>query len=110
VGAHSPSLRAADELGELETVLGTGVEYESRDPVNLAATSRGLRRVQIWIDAGEEDPWLERVEVLHQTLEARGIDHEWNVLPGEHSGEYWQRNMVTYLRFYDRVLNWRFMG
>lgn len=110
VGAHSPSLRAEHELEELTAVVGTGAEFERRDPVRLAQTARGIERLQIWIDIGEEDPWLLRAEELHLALERRGIEHEWNVLPGDHSGDYWQRNIVTYLRFYDRVLHWRYPG
>ncbi|MBI4494439.1 MAG: OpgC domain-containing protein [Chloroflexi bacterium] len=105
-GSHSPSLYEEDWL----PMLGNGADYAARDPISLAASAPGLDQLQLWIDIGEEDPWLERAELLHETLATRGIDHEWNVLPGGHDGEYWQRNLVTYLRFfYDRVLNWRYV-
>ena len=35
----------------------------------------------------------------------RGIAHNWDILPGGHSGDYWERNIPAYLRFYDSVLN-----
>lgn len=104
VGAHSPSLRP--DGGELP-FLGTGAEFAERDPISLARTAPGIEDLNIWIDIGDEDPWLEYAELLHEALVERGVGHEWNVLPGEHGGEYWERNLVTYLRFYDRVLNWR---
>lgn len=109
VAAHSPSLRAEDQLEELKSILGSGAEFARRDPINLAVSAPGLEQLQIWVDMGEEDPWLQRADVLNEILDARGIEHEWNVFAGDHSGEYWQSNLVTYLRFYDRVLNWRYV-
>ena len=42
---------------------------------------------------------------LHEALDARGIDHEFHVFPGEHYGDYWSAHVEDYLRFYDRALN-----
>jgi enterochelin esterase-like enzyme len=106
IGAHSPSLH---EEGSLP-ILGTGQEYAQRDPISLAATAPGIEPIAIWIDMGEDDPWLRRAELLHRTLNERGINHWWTILAGGHEGEYWQHNLVTYLRFYDSVLNWRSGG
>jgi len=100
-GAHSPSLR---EEGDLP-FMGTGEEYARRDPIHLAGAAPGIDQVRIWIDIGEDDPWRERAELLHRALEERGIAHAWHLLPGGHEGEYWQRNLVDYLRFYDQALN-----
>lgn len=101
-GAHSPSLRPED--GELP-FLGTGDEFAARDPISLAQSAPGIERLIIWLDAGDEDPWIERIELLHRILEDRGIPHSWSILPGEHGGAYWEQNLVTYLRFYDAALN-----
>ena len=72
----------------------------------LAANAPDIETSNIWIDAGEDDPWLERDTVLHEALLARGIAHNWNIFPGAHDGDYWTRNLPAYLRFYDSVLNW----
>jgi enterochelin esterase-like enzyme len=48
---------------------------------------------------------LPRALEFHEALETRGIAHEWNMLPGDHDGDYWARNAVTYLRFYDSAVN-----
>lgn len=104
VGAHSPALYPGD--GSLP-ILGTGEEFARRDPVLLAGTARGLERLDIQIDIGEEDYFVERAVELHEALLQRGIDHRWLLQPGGHDGEYWERNLLQYLRFYDEVLNGR---
>jgi enterochelin esterase-like enzyme/uncharacterized membrane protein len=103
VGAHSPSLHLDD--GTFSQIYGQGPEFALREPIDLATTAPGIESLKIWIDAGEEDPWLPRDQTLHDNLDERGIAHNWTVLPGEHAGEYWIQNLPTYLRFYDSVLN-----
>jgi S-formylglutathione hydrolase FrmB len=102
VGAHSPALPEDDGIREF---LGMGREFRQRDPITLATRRGGLDALAIWIDVGDEDPWLERADLLHDILQLRGIPHEWQVLPGEHWGGYWSEHIVDYLRFYDRALN-----
>jgi enterochelin esterase-like enzyme len=104
VGAHSPALYPDD--GTLP-ILGTGAEFARRDPVLLAGTADGLDRLAILLDIGEEDPFAERAMEQHDALAARGVDHRWLLQAGGHDYEYWERNIVMYLRFYDEVLNWQ---
>jgi enterochelin esterase-like enzyme len=101
VGAHSPSLR---EDNAVVPILGEGAEFAARDPLSLAYTASGLDRFQIWLDAGEEDPWYPRVVELHEALATRGIDHELRLWPGEHDGDYWISHIPDYLRFYSHAL------
>jgi enterochelin esterase-like enzyme len=101
VGAHSPSL---PEEGARD-FLGEGRDYELRDPVSLAAKAPRLNELTIWIDVGNEDAWLPRVEGLSEELSARGIDHYFDVPPGDHYEGYWRRMIPEYLRFYDAALN-----
>jgi len=103
VGAHSPSLHLDD--GTFAGIYGTGQDFAQREPTDLAATAPGIEGLKIWIDTGEEDPWLERDEMLHAALLERGIAHNWSVLVGGHNGDYWTDNLPAYLRFYDSVLN-----
>jgi enterochelin esterase-like enzyme len=104
VGAHSPSLHVDD--GTFSGIYGTGDDFAHREPIDLAANAPNIESLKIWVDAGEDDPWLERDEVLHANLDARGIAHNWNVFSGGHDGTYWTENIPAYLRFYDSVLNW----
>lgn len=101
VGAHSPALPAEGE----RAFLGTGPEFAQRDPISLARSRPDLRRLAIWIDVGDEDIWLDRVEQLHEALTQAGVDHEYHVFPGEHWGTYWMEHVPDYLRFYDAALN-----
>jgi enterochelin esterase-like enzyme len=103
VGAHSPALYPDD--GSLP-ILGTGADFAGRDPVLLAATADGLEQLDILLDIGEEDHFAERAAELHDALDERGIYHHWLLQAGGHDNEYWERNVLLYLRFYDGVLNW----
>jgi enterochelin esterase-like enzyme len=104
VGSHSPSLHVDD--GTFAGIYGTGQEFKEREPIDLASTAPGIDSLKIWIDTGEDDPWLERDQVLHDSLLQRGVAHNWSILPGGHEGDYWIENLPAYLRFYDGVLNW----
>jgi enterochelin esterase-like enzyme len=88
-------------------LLGTGAAFAAREPTTLAATVPDLDPLDIWIDTGEEDPWLPRVRDLVAVLEERDLNVQFSILPGGHEGAYWQANIPTYLRFYDRALNRR---
>jgi enterochelin esterase-like enzyme len=101
VGAHSPSLREDD--GEIP-FLGTGEEWEARDPLSLAATAPGIEGLKIWIDLGDEDVYYDRVELLKDALEARGLEPEWHVQAGRDHG-WWDYYVEDYIRFYDSALN-----
>jgi enterochelin esterase-like enzyme len=101
VGAHSPAL---PEEGSRD-FLGVGQEFVTKDPLQLASSARGLRRLHIWIDVGDEDSWLERAERLYESLEARDVDHEFRIFPGDHWGPYWSEHISDYLHFYDAALN-----
>jgi S-formylglutathione hydrolase FrmB len=102
-GAHSPSLHVDD--GTFSAVYGTGSDFVQREPMDLAVAAPDIDTLRVWIDVGQDDPWLERDEILHQRLLDRGIAHNWSVLPGGHDGDYWTENLPAYLRFYDSVLN-----
>ncbi len=102
VGAHSPSLHLDDGTFP---ILGTGPDFDVREPIKLAAQATGIEDLVIWIDSGDLDPWLGRDLMLHQALLDRAIAHDWNVLPGGHEGPYWQRNLERYLRWYDAAIN-----
>ncbi len=101
VGAHSVSLRPEETSVDF---LGKGEEFASKDPVALARSLPGLERLKIWLDMPSEDPWLERAELLHGILAGRGIDHIWQVSPGEHGYTYWEEHLLDYVRFYGHAL------
>ena len=103
VGGHSPSLHVDDNT--FSEIYGVGSDFAQREPIALADSAPGIDGLKIWIDAGQDDPWLERDQLLHQHLTDRGIAHNWSVLEGGHDGQYWIQNLPLYLRFYDTALN-----
>ena len=100
-GAHSPSL---PQDNGFRPVLGTGEEFLQKDPISLASTAAGLNSLQIWIDSGQVDEWLPRINELHNALASRGIAHTWQVNPGVHDYTYWMKHTLDYLRFYSTAL------
>jgi S-formylglutathione hydrolase FrmB len=104
VAAHSPALYPDDGSMPL---LGQGEDFAARDPVLLALSQPEVEHLDIAIDIGEEDYFIERAMELHDALDLRGIPHAFNVLPGVHGDGYWERNIINYLRLYDSMLNWR---
>ena len=103
VGAHSPSLYP--EGTQAIAFLGTGEEFAKKDPLSLARTANGLDNLQIWLDAGDQDPWSGRIAALHQALKDRGIAHYWNPYPGGHDWRYWEEHVLDYLQFYGHALS-----
>ena len=101
VGAHSPSLRNDETIPE---ILGTGEEFAKRDPVSIAGTATGLDSLNISIDAGQEDPWRARTDVLNNVLTNRDIPHTYQVHSGGHDYTYWMEHIVDYLRFYGNAM------
>jgi enterochelin esterase-like enzyme len=102
IGAHSPALHLDDGTFLL---YGTGLDFAQREPIDLAAHAPGMDKLKIWIDAGEDDPWLERDELLDAALTQRGIAHTWRIMAGGHEGAYWTNNSAAYLRFYNKALS-----
>ncbi len=100
-GAHSPSLYPRERL---PAFFGDDAHYKAHDPVQTYAASPEIARtLKIWIDLGENDPWLSVITSFHGQLQSDGIPHEWNVYPGEHEVQYWAIHVVDYLSFYNRA-------
>lgn len=101
VASSSPSLYEGTE--ELN-FLGTGAEFTSKDPVVLAQTAPGAASLKIWLDIGEQDPWVGTLTAIHNSLTDRKIPHEWHLYPGFHGPVYWVQHVPDYLRFYSQAL------
>jgi S-formylglutathione hydrolase FrmB len=111
VGAHSPALRPRPDappfLGGYFLNLSGGpgqAAYEARDPISLVRHSTLATPPTMWIDTGDKDPWMPRVQELHAALVAHGWAHEWQPAKGDHDGGYWHRRMADYVGFYRRAL------
>lgn len=100
--AHSPSLRTAFSqfAPELQPIFGDEEYWRTVTPLWQVVDTDAAYRLNIALDVGEDDPWRQNVELLHERMVARAIPHRFDVLPGEHAAEYWIENVDRYLAFY----------
>jgi enterochelin esterase-like enzyme len=101
VGATSPSFYPDNDYLQF---LGTGPEYASKDPLSLVKTAPGVLAVRLWVDIGQDDPWVSWSVEFHDALVERGVQFEWHLYPGTHNGEYWAAHVPDYLNFYAGAL------
>jgi len=104
VGGHSPALWAT--AGETAPGAFDDAEDFARHDVVTAALDDpgGLDGPEIWLDAGDEDPFLAGFGALSDNLAASGVEVEEHTWPGGHEGDYWNAHWADYLRFYGRAL------
>ena len=72
--------------------------------VNHHAATLDSIEVQLMIDCGEDDFFLEGNNALHDILTERGIAHRYNTYPGGHSAEYWTARLPEQLAAASRWL------
>ncbi len=103
-GGHSPAIWATAE----ETAPGAfddADDFAGHDLVAAAAGDpAGLEGPELWLDAGDADPFVPGDDAFVAALEGSGVEierHEW---AGGHDGEYWDEHWDEYLRFYGAAL------
>ena len=71
------------------------------NPLDLAKTlpEESLKKVDIYIDCGDDDFLIEGNCALHLVLKDRKIPHEFRVRDGVHAWEYWRTGIVDGLKF-----------
>jgi S-formylglutathione hydrolase FrmB len=98
-GAHSPALwqRAGDTP---PGAFDDAADFARADPIGAAR--RGLRpdAPVVWIDIGEDDPFLAATRAFGAAAGERV-----RVRRGGHGQRYWSKHMAGYLRFYARALD-----
>jgi S-formylglutathione hydrolase FrmB len=104
VGGHSPAIWQtagetaagafddAEDFADHDVIAAVGSEPE-------AFTGQPL-----WLDVGDEDPFVPGVEALTAELEGAGADLTTRREPGGHESEYWRERWDDYLGFYARAL------
>jgi len=91
VGAHSPAL-------------SMNLAPPVYDPFNLLDTP-GVTSLRIYLDTGDADWTQPSTHSLHETLDGRGIAHQFVIHTGSHSRSLWSANLAEYLAFY--TAGWR---
>jgi S-formylglutathione hydrolase FrmB len=102
VGAHSPTIRPYETSPEF---FGDQQWFAHYDPVSLAQNSNAASKLAMWIDVGNQDPWLPMAQKLDSILESKKDAVQFHVLEGEHEGWYWKYYLPEYLNFYSSALN-----
>jgi S-formylglutathione hydrolase FrmB len=103
-GGHSPALWQTG--GETAAGAFDGAEDFARNDVIGVARNNpsAFRGARVWIDAGVQDPFQPGVQAMVAALRAGGIDVTAHTWAGGHTGEYSDKHLAQYLRFYTRVL------
>jgi len=104
VGGHSPALWAsADETAE--GAFDDAEDFARHDVIAAARTAPDpFRRVRLWLDIGEEDPFAPGADAFLAALAANGIKVVAKRWPGGHDDAYWDRHWDDYMRFYSEAL------
>ncbi len=81
--------------------------WEENNPLRIARESDGLDGLRIYFDCGTEDEYGFYVGAtqLSEVLEAKSIDHEFHLFPGNHGWDYARRHTDESLRFHWEVWN-----
>ena len=104
VGGHSPALWAT--AGETAPgAFDDADDFADNDVVGGAsANPEAFAGQPLWLDAGEEDPFLPGDGAFTDALGAAGVAVSSKTWPGGHDSEYWQRHWDEYLDFYADAL------
>jgi S-formylglutathione hydrolase FrmB len=98
VGGHSPAIwRSAGETAP--GAFDDAADFARHDLIGAAERGQ-VPDAALWIDAGEEDPFMPGVEAFAATAPRVRL-HVW---PGGHDGGYWDEHWPDYARFYARAL------
>lgn len=105
VGGHSPAIwESPSETAE--GAFDDSADFERNDIIAAAGQEPSpYRRTRLWIDAGDDDPFLAGDEAFADALRASGLDPVVRDGPGGHDPDYWNGNWREYLGFYARALN-----
>jgi S-formylglutathione hydrolase FrmB len=104
VGAHSPALWL--EAGETAAgAFDDADDFAAHDVIAAAQSEPAPFTGQpMWLDAGDEDPFLAGDEAFVAALEDVGAPLESSFPPGGHDSDYWRSRWDDYMRFYVRAL------
>ncbi len=83
VGLHSPAILHSPEL-LLTWYLGITPAQQPR----------------IWLDIGESDSLYATTQILIDLFQDAGVKIEQHIYPGDHTPEYWEEHLSTYLAWY----------
>jgi S-formylglutathione hydrolase FrmB len=104
VAAHSPAIweNAGDTA---DGAFDDAADFDRNDVVAIAGEEPNpYRGLHMWIDAGDDDPFLDGDAALEDALRSAGVKAIVRSGPGGHDSDYWNGNWKEYLTFYSRAL------
>ena len=104
VGGHSPAIwQTAGETAA--GAFDDADDFAAHDVIAaVLANPDAFTGQPLWLDAGDEDPFIPGDEALIAALESAGADITSKFEPGGHDSDYWDPRWPEYLRFYARAL------
>jgi enterochelin esterase-like enzyme len=102
-GMHSGSLRLTYADVPVEAY-GSEERWRQLQSLWLVENTDAARRLKIWIDVGDQDPYVFAAMALHKALNDRGIPHDYWEPSGVHEAEYWILHQHAYLHWYSDQL------
>ena len=104
VGGHSPAIWQ-DGAETAPGAFDDAEDFEEHDIVAVAQTNPDpWMSPRLWIDRGDEDPFVPGTDAFSQALESAGADITVHHPPGAHEGSYWDEHWPDYMRFYATAL------
>lgn len=104
VGGHSPAVWESSS----DTAPGAfddDGDFSRHDVISaVGPPASPLAGKRVWIDFGDEDPFIDADQALIQSLEAGGADVRTFEGQGEHETSYWNDNWHRYMNFYAHAL------
>ena len=103
VGAHSAALWATGAQSAAGA-FDDARDFALNDVIAIARRGDPYRRMAVWIDVGNQDPFLAADTTFAGALRRHGQRVEFHVWPGGHDQAYWQSHWGDYLDFYASAL------
>ena len=104
VAGHSPAIW--ENAGETaDGAFDDAEDFEDNDIIAIASQEPNpYAGLKIWLDAGDEDPFLDGDEAFEEALRANGSFPVVKRSDGGHDNDYWSGNWDEYLGWYGHVL------
>jgi S-formylglutathione hydrolase FrmB len=104
VGGHAPAIwRSAGETAP--GAFDDAEDFAEHDVIAAVSEQpEAFTGQPLWIDSGDEDPFIPGDDALIAALESAGADLTASREPGGHESEYWNGRWDEYLGFYAKAL------
>lgn len=103
VGGHEPAIwRSGGESAP--GAFDDASDFERHDVIAAASKERAFGATKVWIDYGDDDPFVPGDRAFIDALRAHGADPTVTTWPGDHSMRYVRRHLRPIMQFYADAL------